>query len=115
MKKSFFVGFLATLGLSEYTTTSTHTSTSTVVVNNPVYPSVTASQALNAISSSTSSQSTQSTIDGVISSARASTVYQARSIDSLFLSLPTLAQIDRLILNADTVALLKTVQTGILV
>lgn len=33
-----------------------------------------------------------------------------RSIDSLFLKLPSLQQLDRLILNTDSVAILKTIQ-----
>lgn len=115
MKKSFFIGFLATLGLSEnyagtsYTST-THTSGSTITVGTTQYPSVTAGQAISSITSGTSQQSLQNNINQIISSARGSTVSQQRSIDSLFLSLPSFTDIDRLILNADTVALLKTVQ-----
>ena len=36
---------------------------------------------------------------------------ESRSIDSLFLRLPSSSELDRLILAADSVALLKTIQT----
>lgn len=63
-------------------------------------------------SSSTTSESVASNTYSAISNARSaqgSTINQ--SIDSLFLRLPSSNELDRLILAADSVALLKTIQT----
>ena len=96
MKKSFFVGFLATLGLAETnwkapTYQSQHTSE--VVISEPNYPRI------------------NTNLFPAIRNAENNFSYENRSIDSLFTQLPSLQQLDRLILNADTVAILKTIQT----
>ena len=111
MKKSFFVGFLATLGLAETdwkapTYQSQHTSE--VVISEPNYPRINTN--LFPVSGSSAS-SYNSAVDGAIRNAENNFSYENRSIDSLFTQLPSLQQLDRLILNADTVAILKTIQT----
>lgn len=61
--------------------------------------------------SGTSRDSYDSASSRIINEARGSTINQNRSFDSLFTSLPSTQEIDRLILNADTAAILRTIQT----
>ena len=107
MKKSFFVGFLATLVFAEKVPYSTGSSTSTIQVSNPQIPS-----AAFGPSGSTSFQSVASnTAEALANAAFATGDNTAVSIDSLFLRLPSMGELDRLILGADSVAILKIVQT----
>lgn len=122
MKNSFFVGFLATLGASTtvdwqptyYTpTTTSHTSststpTTTSTTSAIKYPSVNVNTLFPF--SGTSYQSYNAASSSAINNAVGQTPITDRSIDSLFLSLPSIAELDRLILNADSVAILKTIQ-----
>ena len=116
MKKSFFVGFLATLGFAEEwrpsyykPAASTHGSVEKIEISEPSYPRVN----VNALFpfSGTSASSYNAASDAAIQNAENNLISEHRSIDSLFLKLPSLQQLDRLILNADTVAILKAIQT----
>lgn len=66
---------------------------------------------LNVLSGSSSSLVNNNVIaNGVINNAYANTISPSRSIDSLFARLPSSAELDNLILSADSVAVLKTIQ-----
>jgi len=107
MKKSFFVGFLATLGLGAGYPGTTSSSTTTTTVRTTGFPT-----AVFGPSGSTSSQVVaSSTAEALANAAFATGDNSAVSIDSLFLRLPSPGELDQLILSADSVAILKTVQT----
>lgn len=113
MKKSFFVGFLATLALagekgsgSGYGVPST--GSGSIVVDEQVFPSAT----ITGLGSSTSTGSVRTATSSAISNASSALgSTQNRSIDSLFLRLPSSSELDRIILSADSVAILKIIQT----
>lgn len=74
------------------------------------YPTADFSNFRYGIPSSGSYASANAVVQSAINNARSTIVSSDRSIDSLFLRLPALQEIDRLILNADSVAILKTIQ-----
>lgn len=120
MKKSFFVGLLASFALagdknteSGYGKPST-SDTPIVTVEQIDFPNQAIESVRGASSgvSSSSAQSVSVATSQVLGNARAALGSAVnRSIDSLFLRLPSSSELDRLILAADSVAILKTIQT----
>lgn len=106
MKKSILAGLLGTLALGGQTSYSNTIKTETNVnVQSVNFPKS------SGISSSSSSQSVSySTTEAIVNAKFATGDNSAQSIDSLFLTLPSLNELDRLILGADSVAILKTIQ-----
>lgn len=66
---------------------------------------------LGGIPSSASGFEANSAINQAIVNAKGTIGTVDRSIDSLFLRLPSIQELDRLILKADSVAILKAIQT----
>lgn len=116
MKKSFFVGFLATLGLAGDKTGEygkgypSQSNTPIITVSSGKYPNADIFSFTDGSSTTAASvaQATSTAFSNAASNAGTNT---NRSIDSLFLRLPSAAELDQLILNADSVAILKTIQT----
>ena len=78
-------------------------------VNVPTYP---AADLYSLTASTGNARKTNKNIFGIINEAEASAdLTPTRSIDSLFLRLPSSHELDELILSADSVAILKTIQT----
>ena len=78
------------------------------MVDTPVFPRV---NIASIPASGTSASSYDQASSAAIRNAQSTIVTETRSIDSLFTRLPSTRELDRLILNADTVAILKTIQT----
>ena len=78
-------------------------------MNVPTYP---AADLYSLTASTGNARKTNKNIFGIINEAEASAdLTPTRSIDSLFLRLPSSHELDELILSADSVAILKTIQT----
>lgn len=74
----------------------------------PTYPSAN----FNRLNPSPTDSATTNNIQfGIISNAQQSITTPVRSIDSLFTKVPSSYELDQLVLGADAVAILKTVQT----
>ena len=105
MKKSIFAGLLGTIALAGNFEKTRYEDSEPVVIEEVNFPT-------SGERSSSSSVSVSTSTSRAISNARFATGdNSAQSIDSLFLRLPSKAELDNLILGADSVAILKTIQT----
>jgi hypothetical protein len=103
---------LSNVGSGAVLVTASNTGSSQIasgrVINDASYPKAD----LAVLSGASSSLINNNIIaNGVINNAYSNTVTPSKSIDSLFSKLPNSAELDNLILSADSVALLKTIQS----
>lgn len=106
MKGALFAGVLATI--SSAATDGWYKTQKEVKVDVPKFPDAD----LDALTRSSGSfKDAKKAEFGAIKGAQETILTATRSIDSLFLRLPSSAELDELILSADSVAILKTIQT----
>jgi len=105
-------GLLSNVGTGAVLITSDNTGSSSIVsgevISNGPYPTANIAE-FNRVNAGYVNSNVLGA--NVINSALSTTVTSNKSIDSLFTKLPSSADLDRLILGADSVAILKTIQT----
>ena len=104
MKATLFAGFLCAFGLAEkYTKKASYDDVALKNFRKADLDSL--------YRSSGSFKAAKKAEFGAIKDAQSTILTPVRSIDSLFLRLPSSHELDELILSADSVAILKTIQT----
>lgn len=102
---------LSNIGSGAVLVTSDNTGSSKIVSGSVITDGSYPRADLAALSGASSSVVNNNIIaNGVINNAYSNTITPTKSIDSLFSKLPTSAELDNLILSADSVALLRTIQ-----
>lgn len=103
---------LSNIGTGAVLVTSTSTGASNIASGKVITDGNFPKADLNILSGASSSTVNNNVVaNGVINNAIAGNISPSRSINSLFVRLPSSAEIDVLILSADSVAILKTIQT----
>lgn len=105
-------GLLSNVGSGAVLVTSTTTGASNIVSGQVITDGNYPKADLSVFNTATSGYANSNVLaSNVINNAIANTVTSSKSIDSLFTKLPSSAELDTLVLSADSVAILKTIQT----